>query len=74
MEPYEHLRKGFQSNVNSSKEELHYMCTDLNGSSDFNGNSSLRDDVDDRRSSLEASDIEDYEKVFSELYNNQIPL
>lgn len=64
MEPYEHLLyKDFQSNVKSSKEELHYMCTDLSGSSDFNGNSSSREDVDERRSSLESSDIEDYEKV-----------
>lgn len=61
MEPYAHLHKDFQNNV---KEELHYMCTDLNGSADFNGNSPSKDDADDhRRSSLEASDIEDYEKA-----------
>lgn len=69
MEPYAHLHKDFKNTSKSPKvnEELHYMCTDLNGSSDFNGNmssASAKDEQEDlRRSSLEASDIEDYEKV-----------
>jgi hypothetical protein len=63
MEPFAHLQKDFQNNIKSPKEELHYMCTDLNTSSDFNGNSSKNDLEDQRRSSLEASDIEDLEKV-----------
>lgn len=63
MEPFAHLQKDFQNNSVTPKEELHYMCTDLSQSSDFNGNSSKDDSIDPRRSSLEASDIEEYEKV-----------
>lgn len=68
MEPYAHLKKDFVNN-NSNRspkptEELHYMCTDLNPQpTDSNGNTSKDDANDLKRSSLEASDLEDYEKV-----------
>lgn len=68
MEPYAHLKKDFvNNNINRSpkpNEELHYMCTVLDPQpTDSNGNTSKNDQKDLKRSSLETSDIEDYEKV-----------
>lgn len=69
MEPYAHLQKDFQNSTKVSKagEELHFMCTVLD--SDLNGNisspSPKSEPKDHRRSSLEAIDTEDYEKVSS---------
>lgn len=67
MEPYAHLKKDFISNNNDKSPEgngeLHYMCTILDPQpSDMNGNVSM-EDARRNSSSLEASDIEDYEKV-----------
>lgn len=66
MEPYAHLKKDFVNNNNNSNkspkanEELHYMCTILDPQpGDMNGNSSN----DIRRSSLESTELENYEKV-----------
>lgn len=55
MEPYAHLAL---PDVKAPAEELHYMCTVLDPQpTDPNGN------VDAKRRSLDAADIEDYEKV-----------
>lgn len=67
MEPYAHLKKDFANNIQSSpteNEELHYMCTVLDPQpADVNGNLPKDDQKDLKRSSLETSDIEDYDKV-----------
>jgi hypothetical protein len=74
MEPYAHLHKDFQSNSKSPKanEELHYMCTVLDPDMNGNMSSSSQEPDDLRRSSLEASDIEDYEKVRFRIDNELI--
>lgn len=65
MEPYAHLKKDFNSNPSpKANDELHYMCTVLDPSpADINGNSSKDDEKDLKASSLEGTELEDYEKV-----------
>lgn len=67
MEPYGHLKRDFKSSNSTPKatnDELHYMCTVLDPSTtDVNGNSSKDDEKDFKTSSLEGTELEDYEKV-----------
>lgn len=65
MEPYAHLKKDFNSNPPpKANDELHYMCTVLDPPpADMNGNSSKDDEKDLKPSSLEGTELEDYEKV-----------
>lgn len=71
MEPFAHLKEGFNSSDNNNSsmiakapEELHYMCTVLDPPApDTNGNLPNDEQKDPKRSSLEATELEDYEKV-----------
>lgn len=66
MEPFAHLKEGFVNNSKSSpaNEELHYMCTVLDPQPyDQNGNHSSDESIDPKRSSLDATEMNDYEKV-----------
>lgn len=70
MEPFAHLKEGFNSSSNNNSsdvttpEDLHYMCTVLDPPPpDANGNLSSDEQRDPKRSSLEATELEDYEKV-----------
>jgi hypothetical protein len=70
MEPFAHLKEGFNSSNNNNSvgtkapEELHYMCTVLDPPSpDTNGNLPSDEQKDSKRSSLESTELEDYEKV-----------
>lgn len=65
MEPFAHLKQDFVNSSRSPKasEELHYMCTVLDPQpSDVNGNQT-DEQKDLKRSSLDSTEMEDYEKV-----------
>lgn len=66
MEPFAHLKEDFANKNKSPKanEELHYMCTILDPQpSDLNGNQTKEETTDLRRSSLDSTEMQDYEKV-----------
>ena len=72
MEPFAHLKEDFVNSNKSpkAKEELHYMCTVLDPQpSDVNGNQTSDEQKELKRSSLDSTDMEDYEKVSNQASN-----